>query len=545
MIVVWTVAILTLVPGLALAASPSDDDAPRAVRLTVSASTERIPLRARGPVELSVDALERRIRLRVGKRDSTAAIAKQVSAHIGLLCPTVKVGDEVGDGVVELRCRSRRIEAQLTPEGKLLYLDINELRGLPWRPGVDAPPASHYDPWRMGLGQHCPGHSEGVQGECELKQGNLLQAAMHFRAALATTDRPLATLRLGDIALRTGDPVTATGWYRRVGAFGAFGRIAGTRLCELDGKCLGSSDEVIAAYAAADLPEPVRAELMLRSARAEAYAGRLPSAERIIVRQARARGRESICRDDGDLLCRRILLEAMREAGSGPALAAAAAAPIVKSVGGVGAQARPRGGDTTSLDIGDRAYVEDLIESYLALPSWEKGPLAVELAQAAAPLAIRLGATTFAGNLLASLAPEVPRERLSDHLLQSAETFLRGQNWARARVVAEYAQTRLKKSELEAPRWRGVLRKLNGRGDEEEVSPATRAAIEAEMIATRAALKDARTVLGEVDGVIETARAAQKVRKSPAPRTTPAAPSTSTPAAGTAVSSTGSAEPGG
>ena len=45
--------------------------------------------------------------------------------------------------------------------------------------------------------------------------------------------------------------------------------------------------------------------------------------------------------------------------------------------------------------------VEQLLETYLAIPSWEKGPWAIEMAQAAAPLAARLGATAFGGNYAA------------------------------------------------------------------------------------------------------------------------------------------------
>ena len=44
------------------------------------------------------------------------------------------------------------------------YLDINELRGLPWRAGADAPPSYHYDPWKVGLGQSCPGRIPGGAG---------------------------------------------------------------------------------------------------------------------------------------------------------------------------------------------------------------------------------------------------------------------------------------------------------------------------------------------------------------------------------------------
>ena len=63
-----SVAILTLLPALGLAAPAVDDDAPVAARLTTTETVERIPLVGlRGPVECSVDALMRTIRLRASK----------------------------------------------------------------------------------------------------------------------------------------------------------------------------------------------------------------------------------------------------------------------------------------------------------------------------------------------------------------------------------------------------------------------------------------------------------------------------------------------
>ncbi|MBC8131984.1 MAG: hypothetical protein H7X95_03310, partial [Deltaproteobacteria bacterium] len=157
MIVVWIVAILTLIPGLAFAAKPVKpaDEQPQALRMTISATTERIPLPpGRAPIQLSVDALARRLRLTPSKDGgSLTVLFASVARHAGFLCPKVAVKD----GAVELTCRTARIEAQITPARNGSYLDINELRGLPWRAGADAPPAYFYDPWRMGMAQMCPG----------------------------------------------------------------------------------------------------------------------------------------------------------------------------------------------------------------------------------------------------------------------------------------------------------------------------------------------------------------------------------------------------
>ena len=100
----------------------------------------------------------------------------------------------------------------------------------------------------MGLATRCPGKNEGAQGECWLKEGDRLQAAFHFRKALDTNNRQLAAVRLGDLALAMGDPVTALGWYHRGAPYGVFGRVAASRVCELDGGCLQSTEDVLRVF---------------------------------------------------------------------------------------------------------------------------------------------------------------------------------------------------------------------------------------------------------------------------------------------------------
>ena len=46
---------------------------------------------------------------------------------------------------------------------------------------------------------------------------------MQFRSAVDAGDGQIAALRLGDLALGTGDPATAIGWYRRAGRPGSSG----------------------------------------------------------------------------------------------------------------------------------------------------------------------------------------------------------------------------------------------------------------------------------------------------------------------------------
>jgi len=463
---------------------------PKPVRLTMAATAERIPLPAlHGPVELTVDALSRLIRLRPTK-DAPTALAAKLTAHAGAVCPKVTVRE----GAVELTCRSRRIEAQLTPEGKKIFLDINELRGLPWRPGLDGAPGYFFDPWRVGLGQGCPARGGVARGECELKDGHILAAAALFRNGLSGPHRQMASLRLGDLALRTGDPLTAAGWYRRVGAYGVFGRMASERLCELTGDCLDDDEELTRTYDPTGLPEPLRAESVMRQARTQAYLGHVSEAVRILSDQIEAHGVESVCREEAELLCRRILLQGMREASRAPlphARRAVAVAPGKGATGGAGGASGTDPATQVAAAEQQRTFEENLMQSYLELPSWDKGPLAVELAEAGALVAIRMGAPDFAGNLLASTAREVPDARLSDHLLAAVEAFLRAEDLVRARVVAEYMGTRLGAKARVSERWKAALKTLASRSEEDEMTASLRDQIEKETGATLTGLRDA------------------------------------------------------
>ena len=105
--VALSVVFLTLLPAMA-GAAPVDEDPAVAARLTTSETVERIPLSGlRGPVECSVDALMRTIRLR-SSTDPPAKLLSKIAGRTGGLCPTVLVRD----GAVELTCRSRRFDAK-------------------------------------------------------------------------------------------------------------------------------------------------------------------------------------------------------------------------------------------------------------------------------------------------------------------------------------------------------------------------------------------------------------------------------------------------
>ena len=511
---------------LLIALAASDDKGPVGVHLTTSTVAERIPLLPlRGPIELVADPFGARIELRTVKPQP--ALAAQIAKHAGSICPRVTT---IAGGI-ELRCRTRRFEAILSTEGSKRFLDIQELRGLPWRAGPGGPPSYHYEPFRTGLGPVCPGGNAVSRGECALLAGQQLEAATEFRSAIDSTDSQMAALRLGDMSLATGDPATAIGWYRRAGTAGVFGRMARTRVCEIEGSCLGSTDVVRRIFDPRGLPDPLRAEMGMRGVRAEAFAGRFDSSNRMLWQMIRGGSLAWVCREGGESLCRRVLLEGLRDAVSRPAPrtreaiadgeieTAATLKPTTATPTAPGKAAEPVAPPTSAgkaekaaLAMGRAAdkvagrsvpqakavvaeeratRVEDepseaemAIEVYLSLPGWDHGLLAAELSSAAADLAKHVGAPVFGGNILSAVAPGIDAAALPAHLFKAAELYLDGDDVARTRLVIEYARTRIGKRM--SPRWVALEKRLAARiaADEDgaEGLPSIAATIDAEEV---------------------------------------------------------------
>lgn len=432
-----------------LAANPADDQ-PRGVAVTTSVVAERVPLQhLRGPIKLVVDALGATLQIEAPR--DRAAVASRVAGHAAWICPKI-VERPTG---IELHCRTRHLEAAINTDKGVSYLDIRELRGLPWRQGAGGPPFFLYDPQLTGLGGVCPGTTPAGAGECLLQTGTPLEAARQFRLALRTPHRQLAAVRLGDIALATGDPATALGWYDRAGTLGVFGRVARTRACEIDGSCLGSTGELHKIFDPSGLPVAVKAEMALRTVRAEAYLEHFATALDLLADKTATANYAIMCRDGMDRLCRRILLEILRQ----------------KTISD--------GGPVVPIQLAS-ARAEKALSMYLALPNWDRGPYAVELAQAAAEAAQRMGAPVFGGNLLAAVAPMVLPADLTDHLAHAAELFIDGGEDARARVLFEYANTAAP-HKMHTARWKAIERSLAADGD------GNRVAIDPQAVAREAA----------------------------------------------------------
>jgi tetratricopeptide (TPR) repeat protein len=312
-----------------------------------------------------------------------------------------------------LRCRTPRVEALLdVREGKTV-LEIHELRGLPWREEGDQI-WFFYNPIGLKLGNACPGDTPASRGECHFKAGRMTEAALEFRKGINTESRKMSALRLGDIALRSNDAVTAVAWYQLVGAIGPYGRMAQARLCELGGTCLGERRKTV--FDATMLPEPLHTEMLLRGARAFAYIG---AVEEAMTRLTAAMKKNSrLCENETRVLCRQLIFFA--------------------------------------LQFPDATAGVEAIEAYINLPSRTEGFLSLELLRMAAEKAVILGAPHFAANMLAASVPWIEGVNptgLNAHILRAAELYLLGGDRARARTLYEYAESRLGEQVVESRRW--------------------------------------------------------------------------------------------
>ena len=381
-------------------------------RLPTVATMERIALPgSTSSVSLTVLSFEKRLELR-SKGDARGVYAKIVAAG-SRLCPQA----QVQRNLVTLECRSRRLDGAVVEDKGKSYLEIYELRGVPWR-GEDQRINIFYGPIAFKVDDACPGSSPLSRGECAFQAGRYPTAAVEFRRALTGDGKRMAAIRLGDIAIINQDPIAAAGWYHAAGRGGAFGRLATGRLCELSGNCFEKSRRIM--LEANLMPEPLHTEMLLRGARVAAYLDEIPKAMvdmRLAIETTRGG-----CDGTTTMFCRRLLLKVFQQPG--------------------------------------KDGIVEALETYLALPNRHDGPLSLQLLNAAVDKVAKMGAPVFAGNLLAASSQIMAtlRKPLSeDLLLKNAELYLAGLDRTRARVVVEYAETRLGRAKLVGPRWNTVL----------------------------------------------------------------------------------------
>lgn len=428
---------VTLASLLLAATALASTDAPDP-GLGAALSTERLALPARfGAIRVAAEEMGARITL-FPEQDAAGLRRHLAHAHAEL-CPTVTLEG----GAVLLTCRVRTLQARLI-DGPQRALEIRQMAGLPWSGEIEGPPLVFYPPEQLGLGKACPGDTLEARAECALHE-NAPQAALAALRAVTHPTSGYVGLRLGDLALRTGAVGDAAAAWKRTLLSDPFGRMARARLCELDGSCLGTSRES-SVFDSGGLPEPLRSELELRHARALVFTGRIAEAAALL------RARMEIC-TLGALLCQAMVLEMLRS-------------PDAREVG---------------LDI------------YFALPERTEPPLGSAMARAAASAAAAAGAPLFGAKVLAGTVSAAGPDELQAHLTQAAELFLEVGDRARARVILEYARSRIGDRRFALRPWSTLWRRL-GNGTPAQVGPlpALTPGLEQDLASAEAALKKAR-----------------------------------------------------
>jgi hypothetical protein len=443
-------------------------------RLPTVATMERIPLQGKaGRITLKVLPFEKRLELR-GKGDMRRVHAKIVAAE-SRLCPQVTATRDL----VTLSCRSRQLDAAMVLERGTPFLEIYELRGVPYK-GEENRVNFFYGPIAFKVDDDCPGNEPLSRGECAFQAGRYATAAVEFRRALDGEGKRMAALRLGDLALINQDPIAAAGWYHAAGRAGALGRMAAGRLCELSGTCFEKSRRIL--LEANLLPEPLHTEMLLRGARVAAYLDDIPKAMEDMRRAIDTP--QGGCDGPTAMFCQRLLLKVFQQPGTDG--------------------------------------VVEALDTYLALPNRNEGPLSLTLLYAAVDKVAQMGAPVFAGNLLAASGQVIATKRkpLSESLLENAELYLDGLDRARARVIVEFAETRLGRAKMVGPRWRSVLAQVQeGAPDPLELARVNVVAAEATRDLTIAytSLARANSTLVEAAAVKEETAGPLESKKDTAP----------------------------
>ncbi len=379
--------------------------------LALTRTAERIPLPVRrDALTLRILPFERKLRLEVPPR-AVAALARRLKGA-SRLCPVV----EAGPAAVTLRCRSNRLRADLDFHTTDPTLDLRALAVYPWRPEEEGPPFVPLDLEGLGL-TPCPGATPDARGECLLDEGRLQEALDQFAEAIrGPHPSPLASLRLGDLALASDEPELAMEYWRRANHEYPFGRLVMARLCEMDPRCM-RSEERRAIFDASRVAAPVRHDIFIRAIRLRLLAGEKLPVVKDLVPEMTPTG---ACAGTTMMTwCRRFLLDALRGGG-------------------------PDGAEALAL--------------FLELPDRAEGPLSAELYRAAADEAAAAGAPVFAANMLAAVTGRVPEADQPAHLHRVASLFLQGGDRARAEEIILFAQGRLDRATWRRDGWDALQR---------------------------------------------------------------------------------------
>lgn len=428
----------SLLLALLSAASPIAAGAAPPVELVKSAELLELPV-PRSAVAVAWNPFERRLTVTVPAAQA-AAVARRIEATSHLCA-----GARVAGGSVSLECRTARLRVSLGTRTTQAVLELYALTVPTWRDDEEGPPVVPLDAARVARGP-CPGATPEGRGECHLAAGRREEARAAFEAARGSAH---AELRLGDLALAADDPMAAVRHWRAAKLEAPWGRLAMARLCELEPSCLDGPERA-AVFNTAEVDVAVRSDLALRAIRLEALSGDLLGAAHDVAAESRGGG---ACRGAGARWCRHLLLMALR-------------LPL------------PEGADA--------------LATWVELPQRTEGPLALELALAAAEQAEAAGAPLFAANLLASVAGAIAPGALPAHLQRTTRLFLAAHDRARADEILTFARTRVSPAEWAGPTWSGLRKAIRAQAAEDRRRREPPPDVAAELAAARRIVDDAR-----------------------------------------------------
>lgn len=414
-------------------------------------STDKVRLSTRLPKQIEVHPIAGEIVLQTKQPKKLARELRQKLEKTA--CPKAKIEA----GAVRLSCNIRKMKAKVSRRRGRNYLEISELRSMPELDDESKLPFFPLEPQEFGIGGACPGDTAASRGECAFQAGELTKAAEEFREALksdSSRQRELASLRLGDLALKVGDVDSARGWFMRAGKSGPIARLAYVRTCEIEGSCFAPLDGHRHQYYPYDLSgtsAAVREEIALRAVRAYTFEGNPEAAARILIEEG-----YKPCDLQADL-CVAVEREALREQNRPSVLAMAIylTSPLPRTEAAV----------------------------------WEHATLAAEHAAA-------MGAPSYGASLLAATLNLAGKKKLERHLLRSAELYLDADDRARARAVVRYAEQNVEKKRRSFERrWTTVRERLVS-------EPPVTADIERIRSEVPAELKEARKLIDSAKGIV-------------------------------------------
>ncbi len=226
-------AIVAALAGAALFASGGADAKARPVVKT--AARYKVSLGEVGRATVDVDPLDARITLHVrGAQRREQAVLTLREGLAKSPCPDVFLE---GQDII-VRCKTRKISARIGRRGGRSGLFLYQLRGTPTGDDAHPVPLIPFSPeLTYDLGGPCPGDTVAGRGECALIKGDRKEAEALFRASLGTLHHSHAAVRLGDLAVKTGDVEGAVAWWRQAERVGPWGRLARARICNIVGTC--------------------------------------------------------------------------------------------------------------------------------------------------------------------------------------------------------------------------------------------------------------------------------------------------------------------